>query len=55
VNTNDRCRIFVHSACDRSKILLAQALERSEARTEATEALRGLIGVIVLMPDLGAL
>jgi len=34
---------------------LAQALERSETRTEATEALRGLIDAIVLTPDEGAL
>ena len=34
---------------------LAQALERSETRTEATEALRGLIDAIVLTPGEGAL
>ena len=34
---------------------IAQALERSETRTEATEALRGLIDAIVLTPDEGAL
>ena len=34
---------------------LAPALERSETRTEATEALRGLIDAIVLTPDEGAL
>jgi DNA invertase Pin-like site-specific DNA recombinase len=34
---------------------LAQALERSETRTEATEALRGLIDAIVMTPDDGAL
>jgi len=34
---------------------LTQALERSETRTEATEALRGLIDAIVLTPDEGAL
>ena len=34
---------------------LARALERSETRTEATEALRGLIDAIVLTPDEGAL
>ena len=34
---------------------LAQALELSETRTEATEALRGLIDAIVLIPDQGAL
>jgi len=32
---------------------LAQALEGSETRTEATEALRGLIDAIVLTPDQG--
>ena len=30
---------------------LAQALEHSETRTEATEALRGLIDAIVMTPD----
>ena len=34
---------------------LAQALQRSETRTEATEALRGLIDAIVLTPDQGEL
>jgi site-specific DNA recombinase len=34
---------------------LAQALERSETRTEATEALRGLIDAITLTPEQGAL
>ena len=34
---------------------LAQALERSETRVEATEALRGLIDAIILTPDEGAL
>jgi hypothetical protein len=34
---------------------LAEALERSETRTEAREALRGLIDAIVLTPDEGAL
>jgi site-specific DNA recombinase len=34
---------------------LAQALERSETRTEATEALRGLIDAIVLTPNQGEL
>ena len=34
---------------------LAEALERSETRTEATEALRGLIDAIVLAPDEGGL
>jgi hypothetical protein len=34
---------------------LAQALERSDTRTEATEALRGLIDTITLTPDQGAL
>ena len=32
---------------------LAQALEHPETRTEATEALRGLIDAIVLTPDAG--
>ena len=32
---------------------LAQALEHAETRTEATEALRGLIDAIVLTPDAG--
>jgi site-specific DNA recombinase len=34
---------------------LAQALECSETRKEATEALRGLIDAIVLMPNQGEL
>ena len=34
---------------------LAQALERSDTRTEATEALRGLIDVITLTPEQGEL
>jgi site-specific DNA recombinase len=34
---------------------LAQALEHPETRTEAAEALRGLIDAIVLTPDQGAL
>jgi hypothetical protein len=34
---------------------IAQALERSESRTQATEALRVLIDAIVLTPDEGAL
>ena len=34
---------------------LAQALEHPETRTEATEALRGLIDAIVLTPDQGEL
>ena len=34
---------------------LAQALEHQETRTEATEALRGLIDAIVLTPDQGEL
>jgi hypothetical protein len=34
---------------------LAQALERSETRTEATEALRGLIDAITLTPEQGVL
>jgi hypothetical protein len=34
---------------------LAQALERSDTRTEATEALRGLIDAITLTPDQGEL
>ena len=34
---------------------LAEALERSETRTEATEALRGLFDAIVLTPSHGAL
>lgn len=34
---------------------LAQALEHPETRTEASDALRGLIDVIVLTPDEGAL
>ena len=36
-------------------ITLAQALERPETRTEATEALRGLIDAIVMTPADGAL
>jgi hypothetical protein len=36
-------------------IALAQALEHPETRTEASEALRGLIDAIVLMPDQGEL
>jgi hypothetical protein len=34
---------------------LAQALERSDTRTEATEALRGLIDAITLTPEQGEL
>jgi hypothetical protein len=34
---------------------LAQALERSETRTEAREALRGLIDAITLTPEQGEL
>ena len=34
---------------------LAQALEHPETRTEASEALRGLIDAIVLTPDQGEL
>ena len=34
---------------------LAQALEHPETRTEASEALRGLIDAIVLTPNQGAL
>lgn len=34
---------------------LAQAVERAETRTEATEALRGLLDEIVLTPDQGQL
>ena len=34
---------------------LARALEHPETRTEATEALRGLIDAIVLTPDQGEL
>ena len=34
---------------------MAQALERSETRVEATEALRGLIDAIILTPTDGAL
>ena len=34
---------------------LAQALEHPETRTEASDALRGLIDAIVLTPDEGAL
>jgi len=34
---------------------LAEALERSDTRTEATEALRGLIDAIVLTPSQGEL
>jgi site-specific DNA recombinase len=34
---------------------LAEALERSETRTEAFEALRGLIDAIVLTPNQGEL
>jgi hypothetical protein len=34
---------------------LARALEQPETRVEATEALRGLIEAIVLIPDEGAL
>jgi hypothetical protein len=34
---------------------LAQALEHPETRTEASEALRGLIDAIVLTPDEGTL
>src|SRR4029453_2448309 len=34
---------------------LAQALDHPETRTEASEALRGLIDAIVLMPDQGEL
>ena len=34
---------------------LAQALEHSETRTEATEALRGLIDAITLTPAQGEL
>ena len=34
---------------------LAQALEHPETRTEASEALRGLIDAIVLTPDQGRL
>jgi hypothetical protein len=34
---------------------LAQALEQRETRTEATEALRGLVDAIVMTPDDGAL
>ena len=34
---------------------LAHALEHAETRTEATEALRGLIDAIVLTPDQGEL
>jgi DNA invertase Pin-like site-specific DNA recombinase len=35
--------------------MLSQALEQQDTRTEATEALRGLIDAITLTPDLGAL
>jgi len=34
---------------------LAQALEQSETRVKATEALRGLIDAIILMPAYGEL
>ena len=34
---------------------LAEALEQPETRTEATEALRGLVDAIILTPDEGAL
>jgi site-specific DNA recombinase len=59
LETADEAPPLLHpemAALYRQKVTtLAEALERSETRTEATEALRGLIDAIVLTPDEGAL
>ena len=55
--TSDRfCPLVRRPTCTRQKITaLAQALEHPETRTEASEALRGLIDAIVLTPKQGEL